>query len=515
MKRTLSILLLSLIISVISLTACTGSNSVVEPSSEPFSEPFSDINSGNVSIVDEREPFPALFQLLRLDSPDNIEIFTGASAENTSCRVKAKLLEDIYTAILLCDLQEANKEELSNEYNPDFVDIAYYASFDGPPTKSVSIKKQAEKAYLQYFDEEYHVFSAPSELYSRVLSLVIAQSAPSEVSFEGNYIMLDTPANEEGERYNSFFEANGQIVFKMGNAVLAADGKTGKRLFTIEGGISEVLRPAEYNGGIRLLTQAAVVDYDKVGKEIARLTLPDDIITGLASSQGLNMMYRYDIVNGKIAYPAADGIYIFENGQSRQILKNSDLIDVLSKEYDWFDKNDLEDTPSNFTDPKLMANGTRLCAVINMPNSQNGYTGLVFVNLETGEQKYFFEVFGVLRSGISYLNDITAQAHGQENDTIIDAVAMTVKPFKAFEFVNTSYLFGSNDQKSRFEERSYRDENGYRCIDIILLSRDGEKTARKLTTIKDASCFLKQVTDNYLIYEFRDSKKRGVIAIPI
>ncbi|WP_050697122.1 hypothetical protein [Anaeromassilibacillus senegalensis] len=468
------------------------------------------------SVKTEEGSYPFLKELLTsVESPNHLELYRSGGR---SVRITSDLLRDIYGAIAAAELTEIESEGITSYYEPDLIDLYYYKTYAGYPDHDIQVyPPNKERAMyhdktLLFFPQDASTiscFMAPPALYYSIRSLVDAQTVPSEVSFDGNYVKLKVPPDESGEWRGCFFDQDGRIVFLQGwHNVPVLDAATGKLLFTLSSP-AQILRTEPYNGGIRLLSDAYVAEYDMDGQELSRFDLPEDIRSGIQEVNWLNRVYQYDIADNKIVYPAPDGVYLWENGISRQLLDNGELPTIVSQELQYVQESEAD---CRYSDPQLLANGTRLCAAVYLEQSQNGYVGLLFLDLLTGEKTYLWNLFGINVNGMNIPDDKTVQTFAEAGMTEINATTLQRTLVDTNQFESLSSFYRPRDGAKWFEEYRHRDKNGIRCLDIRYPAR--ESAVQTLCTIRGEHVYRAAVTDHYLIYCDEDSVKSGIIAIP-
>ncbi len=108
------------------------------------------------------------------------------------------------------------------------------------------------------------------------------------------------------------------------------------------------------------------------------------------------------------------------------------------------------DAPAYFDDLRLMNDGTVLVATIISESGQLGSVGVFAINIYTGEQHWFTDVFEVMGGGLDYMNDHEIGVIGVENlhrislvtweHEISDLPAVDYWPYASYDYENFAYL---------------------------------------------------------------------------
>lgn len=443
--------------------------------------------------------YPFLQEMLS-DSPD---YFDSHLPGDGILWINRDFLDTLYETISKAALTKIEYCESLNYYEPDALTLYHYEKCDDYPVDGISIYPPTtarevfctETVLSLPGDGAPEYYTGPAGLYDEIRMLYLTNTAEKNFSLAGEYTLLQTPLNETGEWLDCYFEMDGRIAFLQGHKNLHVfNAKSGELLYSIESP-DMVFRAEPHEGGIRLLTETAVADYDRDGAEIGRQELAEDIQTAIRGTYGLDSTLRYDIGGGRIAYPAEDGIYLWENGVSKKVLDNAALPKIVQREQHYsaeFAERCV------YSDPQLLSDGTRLCAVVNLFNSQNGYSGLVIKNLETGEDTYFWSLFGILRSGMEIRDDNIICTFSEAGITMIDAATLERSLQEWIPTEGMTSFAWAPDGKRRFQTRQYRDGEGNLCQDISLLDEKGESSL--LCTASGENSYREAATEHYIIY---------------
>lgn len=116
--------------------------------------------------------------------------------------------------------------------------------------------------------------------------------------------------------------------------------------------------------------------------------------------------------------------------------------DVLLNDYPYVEG---EEVATEFTDIKLMNNGTVIVATICNTMAQSGNIGLYTYNIETKEETIYKDVFGSMVAFVNYYDDTTIIAHSMEHITFID-----LETFEKNVIDFNSISYNTNDYDSYY-----------------------------------------------------------------
>ncbi len=155
--------------------------------------------------------------------------------------------------------------------------------------------------------------------------------------------------------------------------------------------------------------------------------------------------------------------------------------------------------PAHFNDVRVMNNGKNLVATVNNPMAQSGLIGLYNLNLETGEEFWYDNVFSAMMASVNYPDDKTVVAFNGDY-TFIDldtGEAEFVK--KEIEFATTY------DYQNYFESPV---ENGKGAILMSNIEKGINQEA--LAEFNASKLFILDVTENFVVCALEDGQCNAV-----
>ncbi len=182
----------------------------------------------------------------------------------------------------------------------------------------------------------------------------------------------------------------------------------------------------------------------------------------------------------------SEGIFVqpIEGNQNDELFLSNEII---NDEYDFAV---YEDIPAaHFNDVRLMRGGEILVATVVSPMAQSGNVGIYTLNIKTGEEMWYKDIFSAMIASVDYPDDNTVVAFGYDFVTFIDLNSGETEVLQTPEFT----FFMTYDFESFFDTSL---ENGTENLYITNSSLGMNRQILK--QFDTPSIYIMKVTENFV-----------------
>ncbi len=190
----------------------------------------------------------------------------------------------------------------------------------------------------------------------------------------------------------------------------------------------------------------------------------------------------------------SEGIFVqpIEGNQNSEFFISNEII---NDEYDFPVYDDIP--PAHFSDVKLMRGGEILVATVVSPMAQSGNVGLYTLNIKTGEETWYKDIFSAMVASVDYQDDNTVVAFGYDFVTFIDLNKGEKEVLQTPEFT----FFMTYDFENFFDTSL---ENGTENLYITNSGLGIEKQILK--QFDTPSIYVMRVTENFVFVALDDGE---------